>query len=325
MIIIICSLLVILLVSCKKQESPKDVQTSTPDTTNEFADIDNDNIKEPPEDIQTSTRDTTNEFTAMDNDNIKEPPGDIQTSTPDSLNGPAAKNKDNTLKGDIPNKYKNAKVVYKSTQEKMLKRSYYSPDGKECIEERSDGVVDEVNSYDCFLYSCNNNILIDEFGRVNLNQVYYSPINWINNDEAIIKGEYIYNIKSNTKVKNLLDSRMENMKIINFSLNDKKDKIAYLFSSWKYSGDEDDFGSDLELYILDLKDNSFNLAYHYDTILTYFNDLNIIWCNDDIYFEVYDLGIDRVGDIYGIMKYDTKTKECVQIAKEGQILGCSYY
>ena len=67
------------------------------------------------------------------------------------------------------------------------------------------------------------------------------------------------------------------------------------------------------------------MAYHYDTILTYFNDLNIIWCNDDIYFEVYDLGIDRVGDIYGIMKYDTKTKECVQIAKEGQILGCSYY
>jgi len=49
---------------------------------------------------------------------------------------------------------------------------------------------------------------------------------------------------------------MENMKIINFSLNYKKDKIAYLFSSWKNSGDEDDFGSDLELYILDLKDNS---------------------------------------------------------------------
>ena len=164
-IIIICSLLVILLVSCKKQESPKDVQTSTPDTTNEFADIDNDNIKEPPEDIQTSTRDTTNEFTAMDNDNIKEPPGDIQTSTPDSLNGPAAKNKDNTLKGDIPNKYKNAKVVYKSTQEKMLKGSYYSPDGKECIEERSDGVVDEVNSYDCFLYSFNNNILMMNLGE----------------------------------------------------------------------------------------------------------------------------------------------------------------
>ena len=94
-IIIICSLLVILLVSCKKQESFKDVQTSTPDTTNEFTDI--------------------------DNDNIKEPPGDIQTSTPDSLNGPAAKNKDNTLKGDIPNKYKNVRLYTNQLRKKCLK------------------------------------------------------------------------------------------------------------------------------------------------------------------------------------------------------------
>ncbi len=193
-----------------------------------------------------------------------------------------------------PNPTVGNEVDYKLIKENTTDEyRYYSPDGKKYIREFVAG-----NDGDYFIVKAFLSDTQRQLGEKNLFadwKKYSFPKGgiWVNNDEVIINGEYIYNTNSNSKQEfNISSVLKEGMRVENYSLNKSCNKIAYtLVGNYK-----------IMVYIYDISDKKWEFAcgkdFEYKDTSPY--EYNIAWSlQDEIYFDAH---------YYKLYKYNTKDK-----------------
>lgn len=179
---------------------------------------------------------------------------------------------------------------------KLLEKKIYSPDKKNYIKVVTNGetdLTDSVYSFDLFLNSNSKPLDNREYSNIESNISSKEAI-WLNNENVIILGNYIYNINTAEKI-NILEPSIkdDNTTIINYAINNDLSKLAYITLE----------NYQLRVYINDLKTNTWTKLYSEEIIITEDIFYNIVWSNNNIYFNSADVNSDN-SISYKIMKYD---------------------
>lgn len=210
--------------------------------------------------------------------------------------------------------------IYKGKYKKVKEKAWeefrtYSPNKvnyiSDIFEGEEDGDLCKVKIY------LNGQKLIDEKKDFHLGK--YSRSNggiWIDNENVLIKGEYLLNIKDFSKQQIDFSSVLEEgLYIHNYSINHSKNKIAYVIVGNYYES----------IYIYDIENSTWELVAKFEYKHTYHEFYHIAWgVNDDIYFDTADIEyvsekFDKYKWIYKVYKINSKDR-AVSVIKSDHML-----